>query len=127
MQANILPPIFQASWPPPQGSDTSAPGKVLAQPTLRDFFGRFLCAFWWGAVSPPHPVQIDPISRPVAISHTAPTSFMRPSAIRARPSDVFELKRGYGQRRRGLERGGDRATNDCAAGLSKNLVTRICS
>src|SRR6266516_4198823 len=28
MQANILPPTFQASWPPPQGSDTSAPGKV---------------------------------------------------------------------------------------------------
>src|SRR5215470_17615369 len=28
-QANILPPTFQASWPPPQGSETSAPGKVL--------------------------------------------------------------------------------------------------
>ena len=27
-------------------------------------------------------------TRPVAISHTAPTSFMRPSAIRARPSGV---------------------------------------
>src|SRR4030095_6755457 len=29
MQPNILPPTFQASWPPPQGSDTSAPGNVL--------------------------------------------------------------------------------------------------
>jgi hypothetical protein len=29
MQANILPPTFQASWPPPQGSDTAAPGSVL--------------------------------------------------------------------------------------------------
>src|SRR5689334_4502599 len=28
MQANILPPTFQASWPPPQGSDTSAPGNA---------------------------------------------------------------------------------------------------
>src|SRR5262245_20593158 len=28
MQANILPPTFQASCPPPQGSDTSAPGNV---------------------------------------------------------------------------------------------------
>jgi hypothetical protein len=28
MQANILPPTFQASCPPPQGSETSAPGKV---------------------------------------------------------------------------------------------------
>lgn len=27
IQANILPPTFQASWPPPQGSDFSAPGK----------------------------------------------------------------------------------------------------
>src|SRR5262245_24741830 len=27
IQANILPPTFQASCPPPQGSDTSAPGK----------------------------------------------------------------------------------------------------
>ena len=26
MHANILPPTFQASWPPPHGSDTSAPG-----------------------------------------------------------------------------------------------------
>src|SRR5204863_3666545 len=28
MQANILPPTFQASCPPPQGSDTSAPGNL---------------------------------------------------------------------------------------------------
>src|SRR5262245_5706289 len=28
MQANILPPTFQASCPPPQGSDTLAPGNV---------------------------------------------------------------------------------------------------
>jgi hypothetical protein len=28
MQANILPPTFQASCPPPQGSDTSAPGNA---------------------------------------------------------------------------------------------------
>lgn len=25
--ANILPPIFQASWPPPQGSVKVAPGR----------------------------------------------------------------------------------------------------
>src|SRR5262245_48054296 len=28
IQANILPPTFQASCPPPQGSDTSAPGNL---------------------------------------------------------------------------------------------------
>src|SRR5262245_3715973 len=28
MQPTILPPTFQASCPPPQGSDTSAPGNV---------------------------------------------------------------------------------------------------
>src|SRR5215207_4737927 len=28
MHASILPPTFHASWPPPQGSDTSAPGKA---------------------------------------------------------------------------------------------------
>jgi hypothetical protein len=37
MQANILPPTFQASWPPPQGSDTSAPGnfRQMAFTSLR--------------------------------------------------------------------------------------------
>src|SRR5262245_30414531 len=28
MQANILPPTFHASCPPPQGSETSAPGNL---------------------------------------------------------------------------------------------------
>src|SRR6185312_9482767 len=29
ISANILPPTFQASWPPPHGSETSAPGRSL--------------------------------------------------------------------------------------------------
>src|SRR5262245_27691549 len=41
MQANILPPTFQASCPPPQGSDTSAPGN-LRQMVFTSF--RLICS-----------------------------------------------------------------------------------
>jgi hypothetical protein len=36
---------------------------------LRDFFGGFCARFGGGAVSPPHPIQIDPIARLAASSH----------------------------------------------------------
>jgi hypothetical protein len=40
----------------------------------------------------------------------------RTPTLDCRPEQLALLKRGYGQRRRGLERGGVRATNGCAAG-----------
>jgi hypothetical protein len=50
MQANILLPTFQASCPPPQGSDTSAPGKVRQMALT---FLRFMrVTLWTPALSP---------------------------------------------------------------------------
>src|SRR5262249_41202363 len=46
IQANILPPTFQASCPPPQGSDTLAPGKPrqMALTLLRLMASPTTCA-----------------------------------------------------------------------------------
>src|SRR5690349_3608310 len=46
IQANILPPTFQASCPPPQGSDTLAPGKPrqMALTLLRLMASPTICA-----------------------------------------------------------------------------------
>src|SRR5690349_5687966 len=48
MQANILPPTFQASWPPPQGSETSAPGKVRQMALT---MSRLIASLWPGFVA----------------------------------------------------------------------------
>src|SRR5215203_2916879 len=42
MHANILPPTFHASWPPPQGTDTSAPGNARQMAfTISRLIGSF--------------------------------------------------------------------------------------
>src|SRR5215203_2976915 len=46
MHANILPPTFHASWPPPQGSDTSAPGNARQMAfTISRLIGSFFPSY----------------------------------------------------------------------------------
>src|SRR5215469_8265347 len=51
IQANILPPTFQASCPPPHGSDTLAPGKL---PQMALTMSRLIASPSW---LPPHCVS----------------------------------------------------------------------